>query len=64
METPVESVPLKVFKRLGPSDILFIDSSHVGKLGSDVLFLLFEVIPRLREGVIVHFHDTTPRPLC
>ena len=57
METPVESVPLKVFERLGPSDILFIDSSHVGKLGSDVLFLLFQVIPRLREGVIVHFHD-------
>jgi Methyltransferase domain len=57
VETRVESVPLRVFERLCPSDILFIDSSHVGKLGSDVLFLLFEVIPRLREGVISHFHD-------
>jgi hypothetical protein len=57
VETSVESVPLEVFERLGTSDILFIDSSHIGKLGSDVLFLLFEVIPRLHEGVIIHFHD-------
>ncbi|WP_338000825.1 class I SAM-dependent methyltransferase [Candidatus Methylacidiphilum fumarolicum] len=38
-------------------DLLFIDSSHVVKAGGDVNFLILEVLPRLREGVVVHFHD-------
>jgi hypothetical protein len=36
---------------------LFIDSSHVLKCGSDVQFLMFEVLPVLAVGVVVHFHD-------
>ncbi|GAC1448789.1 MAG: class I SAM-dependent methyltransferase [Isosphaeraceae bacterium] len=42
---------------LGAGDILFIDSSHVSKLGSDVNHLYFEVLPRLAPGVLVHLHD-------
>lgn len=42
---------------LGAGDVLFIDSSHVAKLGSDVNHLYFEVLPRLAPGVIVHIHD-------
>ena len=38
-------------------DILFIDSSHVAKIGSDVVYLMTEVLPQLRPGVLVHFHD-------
>lgn len=53
----VEDVELSFFDRLGDSDILFIDSSHVSKAGSDVNYLFFEVLPRLRPGVIVHIHD-------
>jgi predicted O-methyltransferase YrrM len=53
----VQEVPLSVFDRLHEGDILFIDSSHVSKVGSDVNYLLFEVLPRLRPGVLVHFHD-------
>ena len=37
--------------------MLFIDSSHVAKTGSDVNHLCFEVLPRLRAGVRIHFHD-------
>ena len=37
--------------------MLFLDSSHVAKTGSDVNHLCFEVLPRLRQGVRVHFHD-------
>jgi hypothetical protein len=44
-------------ERLEPGDVLFIDSSHVVKTGSDVVHLLFEVLPRLSPGVRVHFHD-------
>jgi predicted O-methyltransferase YrrM len=45
------------FDRLGAGDILFIDSSHVAKVGSDVNYLFFEVLPTLRPGVVVHVHD-------
>jgi hypothetical protein len=53
----VEDVDLAFFDRLEAGDILFIDSSHVSKVGSDVNFLFFEVIPRLKRGVMVHIHD-------
>jgi hypothetical protein len=36
---------------------LFIDSSHVAKTASDVNFEIFELLPRLKPSVIVHFHD-------
>lgn len=53
----VQDVDLAVFDTLGSNDILFIDSSHVLKTGSDVHHELFEILPRLAPGVIVHFHD-------
>ena len=53
----VQDVDLAVFEALGPGDILFIDSSHVAKVGSDVNHLVFEILPRLSPGVYVHFHD-------
>ena len=45
------------FDQLGANDILFVDSSHVSRIGSDVNILFLEVLPRLKAGVIVHFHD-------
>lgn len=57
VEAPVQSVPVSEFERLEANDILFVDSTHVTKLGSDVNRLLFEVLPSLRPGVFVHFHD-------
>jgi hypothetical protein len=53
----VQEVELKFFDTLQIGDVLFIDSSHVAKTGSDVNHLCFEVLPRLRKGVRVHFHD-------
>lgn len=53
----VQDLPVSTFSILEPNDILFIDSSHVSKIGSDVNYLVFEVLPRLRSGVVVHFHD-------
>jgi hypothetical protein len=55
--TQVQDVDLSVFSQLGPGDFLFIDSSHVSKAGSDVNFLIFDVLPTLQPGVIIHFHD-------
>lgn len=53
----VEDVELAFFDQLEAGDLLFIDSSHVSKVGSDVNYLFFEVLPRLRPGVLVHIHD-------
>lgn len=53
----VEDVELRFFDQLNDGDVLFIDSSHVSKVGSDVNYLFFEVLPRLRPGVMVHIHD-------
>ena len=55
LRTPVQRVA--AFPALGQGDILFIDSSHQLKPGSDVDFLMNAVLPLLPEGVRVHFHD-------
>lgn len=57
VQSPVQDVPLDTFTDLGAGDLLFIDSTHVAKSGSDVLYLYLEVLPRLRPGVLVHAHD-------
>jgi len=57
MEAKVQEVGLDLFETLEENDILFIDSSHVVKLGSDVNWEFFEILPRLRKGVLIHFHD-------
>jgi hypothetical protein len=54
---PVQDVPLPLFDELGTGDMLIIDSTHVAKVGSDVNHLVFEVLPRLASGVLVHVHD-------
>jgi len=53
----VQSVELDLFQQLEENDILFIDSTHVSKVGSDVNYLIFEVLPTLKTGVLIHFHD-------
>ena len=53
----VQEVSLSVFDQLEAQDLVFIDSSHVAKIGSDVTFILLRILPRLKRGVLVHFHD-------
>jgi predicted O-methyltransferase YrrM len=57
IELRLQDVPLSTFQALNSSDVLFIDSTHVTKLGSDVNRIMFEILPALASGVIVHFHD-------
>jgi hypothetical protein len=53
----VQDIDPNDVKILGPDDILFIDSTHVLKTGSDVHFEITEMLPRVRPGVLVHVHD-------
>lgn len=58
----VEDVHIETFEELEENDILFIDSSHVIRPTGDVLFNLLTILPILKKGVYVHFHDIfTPR---
>jgi predicted O-methyltransferase YrrM len=57
IERRVQEVPLETFAALGENDVLFIDSSHVSKIGSDVNRLFFDVLPALAPGVLIHIHD-------
>jgi len=57
LEQKVQEVDLARFAELQAGDLLFIDSSHVSKSGSDVNHLYLKVLPTLRPGVRVHVHD-------
>jgi predicted O-methyltransferase YrrM len=53
----VQDTPLATFEQLDAGDMLFIDSSHMAKTGSDVLRLVLRIVPALQPGVLVHIHD-------
>ena len=59
IERCVQDVPLATFQALGENDVLFIDSSHVSKIGSDVNWIYFMILPVLAPGVLIHIHDVT-----
>jgi len=52
-----QSVPCEVFAKLRAGDLLFVDSSHAVKVGSDVIRIYLEIIPSLPPGVFIHVHD-------
>ena len=53
----VEDVNITTFKKLNKNDILFIDSSHVLSTGGDVVYEFLQILPQLKQGVIIHVHD-------
>ena len=53
----MQEVDSQVFAELQTNDILFIDSSHVAKIDSDVNHIFFRILPLLNRGVYIHFHD-------
>lgn len=55
--TCVQQTSLGLFRSLEANDILFIDSSHVVSMDSDVLHEILHILPQLAPGVLVHFHD-------
>jgi hypothetical protein len=67
-ERRAEDVPLEEFRALAEGDVLFVDTTHTVKVGGDVNYVVLDVLPELRPGVLVHFHDVFlpheyPRPL-
>jgi predicted O-methyltransferase YrrM len=56
---PKEAQDLAVedFMRLDAGDVLFIDSTHIVRIDGEVPYLILEVLPALKPGVLVHIHD-------
>jgi hypothetical protein len=54
---PLYQVDPQIFTELRAGDLLFIDSTHVSKAGSDVNQLILDVLPTLPPGVHIHLHD-------
>jgi hypothetical protein len=57
IDKKIQDVSADIFLSLQADDLLFIDSSHVLKYGSDLELSMFEILPRLVPGMFVHFHD-------
>jgi hypothetical protein len=57
IQLPVQEVPIEIFSSLKENDILFIDNTHVSKIGSDVNDIFFRILPAVPSGVFVHLHD-------
>jgi predicted O-methyltransferase YrrM len=57
IENKLEQVDLSIFTTLNENDILFIDSSHVLKLDSDVMYYFTKIFPLINKNVLIHIHD-------
>jgi glycosyltransferase involved in cell wall biosynthesis len=57
LHQPAQKTNLSMVRSLNAGDVVFIDSTHVSKAGSDVNFHVFELLPALAPGVLIHFHD-------
>lgn len=53
----LQDVDINLFKDLSKGDILFIDSTHVSKVNSDVNYIFSKILPNIKKGVYIHFHD-------
>jgi Methyltransferase domain len=53
----VQELPMELFTQLEAGDVLFIDTSHVLKLQGDVEHEVLRIVPSLKPGVWIHFHD-------
>ena len=52
-----QEVDRDVLLELGDGDLFFVDSTHTVKAGSEVNRIILDLLPRLKSGTYVHFHD-------
>lgn len=57
VDKPLHQTDSAIFDQLKSGDLLFIDSTHVAKPGSDVNEIYFNILPALKKGVNIHIHD-------
>ena len=60
LKVGTQDVNLATIADLGAGDVLFLDTTHVARTGSDVVRIFAEILPALQPGVVVHLHDIFP----
>lgn len=57
IRTGLEINDLSIFSTLESGDIVFMDGSHRSFMNSDVTVFMLDILPKLKPGVVIHFHD-------
>jgi len=57
IQKKAQQIDIGILSNLGNNGLLFIDSTHSVKAGSEVNKIILEMLPRLNKGNWVHFHD-------
>jgi hypothetical protein len=58
IKLPVQEMPLaRMQEMIATADMLFIDSTHTVKIGSDCLYLYLVLLPAIGKPLLVHSHD-------
>jgi predicted O-methyltransferase YrrM len=52
-----QDLAVEEYTRLEAGDVLFIDTTHIVRIDGEVPYLILEVLPALKPGVLVHIHD-------
>lgn len=53
----IQHVGLDIFSQIEANDIFFVDTLYVSKTGNDLNNILFNILPQLKSGEWIHFHD-------
>jgi predicted O-methyltransferase YrrM len=59
VEQPVEMLDLDWIDRMGDDLLFFVDSTHTLGPAGEVSRIILEMLPRVKSGAWVHFHDIT-----
>lgn len=54
---PLENGDVGLFQELEARDMVFVDGSHRVFMNSDATVVFLDILPYLKPGVLVHFHD-------
>jgi len=52
-----QAIDPALIEGLQENDVLFVDTTHIVKIGGDVNRIVLDLLPLVRPGVAVHFHD-------
>jgi hypothetical protein len=52
-----QDLAVEEYTALEAGDLLFIDTTHIVRIDGEVPYLVLEVLPALKPGVLVHIHD-------
>ena len=60
IESGIQDIGLEpLCELIEAAEVLFIDSTHTVKVGSDCVYIYLKLLPSIRSNLVVHAHDIT-----